>query len=367
MTHTFKSTLAAVAVIAISATAGAQTSHSDCSGCAAHSRPVGYPPISQLPTTYASDRSTGGTGGCCSDGACSLTSATATRSTPQRLEQLSLDMHRVLQSELQGHRDYRNLMRDAEDAVRAARRLNDAEAARVSTSVLLDESQRLLAPLRRINSAVRDDRRSEESYRAVQQVGRLLVSWNRDLEGGVPAGVGARSRSSQPSASIRIPSEMKGVALLPPSEQEAALRQRICPVTQEPLGSMGKPLRVSVAGRSVFVCCQGCVSALQRNPQKYLQNLAGSTSRPAIDSYYPPIPRGTVGTASIPEEMKGVRLLPASEQAVALRQRTCPVIGEPLGSMGKPIRVDVAGRSVYVCCQGCVNAVQRNPQKYIRG
>ena len=55
---------------------------------------------------------------------------------------------------------------------------------------------------------------------------------------------------------------MKGIAILPESEQEAALRQRICPVTGEPLGSMGKPIKVTVAGRSLFVCCQGCVNAI---------------------------------------------------------------------------------------------------------
>ena len=83
---------------------------------------------------------------------------------------------------------------------------------------------------------------------------------------------------------------------------------------------------------------------------------------------YPgPPPSSLSGSTAIriPEEMKGVALLPTSEQAAALRQRTCPVNGEPLGSMGKPIRVDVSGRSIYVCCAGCVNAVTRNQQKYL--
>ncbi len=80
-------------------------------------------------------------------------------------------------------------------------------------------------------------------------------------------------RPSTPSAgrSPAIPAGMEGIAELPPAEQVAALRQRTCPVTQEPLGSMGKPIRVTVAGQSIFVCCEGCVSAVQRNPQKYLQ------------------------------------------------------------------------------------------------
>ena len=46
-------------------------------------------------------------------------------------------------------------------------------------------------------------------------------------------------------------------------------------------------------------------------------------------------------------------------------QRTCPVTGEELGSMGDPIPVSVKGRTIFVCCQGCVNKVRRNPDKYI--
>ncbi len=87
------------------------------------------------------------------------------------------------------------------------------------------------------------------------------------------------SISSEGQAPI-IPAGMDGIAELPPAEQVAALRQKTCPVTQEPLGSMGKPIRVSVAGQTIFVCCEGCVSAVQRNPQKYLQGVL--RSNPAI-------------------------------------------------------------------------------------
>ena len=46
-------------------------------------------------------------------------------------------------------------------------------------------------------------------------------------------------------------------------------------------------------------------------------------------------------------------------------QTICPVTGEKLGSMGPPIPVNVKGRTVYVCCEGCVNALRRNPDKYL--
>ena len=70
--------------------------------------------------------------------------------------------------------------------------------------------------------------------------------------------------------------------------------------------------------------------------------------------------------STIPEDMKGIALLSPSDQATALAQDTCPVTKQKLGSMGKPIRVSVAGRSLWVCCAGCINAVQSNPEKYLR-
>ncbi len=73
---------------------------------------------------------------------------------------------------------------------------------------------------------------------------------------------------------------MEGIAQLPLAEQRAALKQRTCPVTKEPLGSMGKPIRVSVAGQSLFVCCEGCVGALKENPAKYLT--AAAPTRPLL-------------------------------------------------------------------------------------
>lgn len=47
-------------------------------------------------------------------------------------------------------------------------------------------------------------------------------------------------------------------------------------------------------------------------------------------------------------------------------QQTCPVTGEPLGSMGPPILVGLGAKSVQVCCQGCVAAVKKNPDKYLK-
>ena len=47
-------------------------------------------------------------------------------------------------------------------------------------------------------------------------------------------------------------------------------KQKLCPVTDEPLGSMGAPVKLIVEGRPVFICCKGCERELRGDPKKYL-------------------------------------------------------------------------------------------------
>lgn len=51
---------------------------------------------------------------------------------------------------------------------------------------------------------------------------------------------------------------------------------QFCPVTGAKLGSMGKPVSVSVAGQRVYVCCAGCVEKLRQNPDTYLQSFGAN-------------------------------------------------------------------------------------------
>ncbi len=57
--------------------------------------------------------------------------------------------------------------------------------------------------------------------------------------------------------------------------------------------------------------------------------------------------------------------LSAEDRAAAEKQKTCPVGGEPLGSMGAPFKVAVEGRDVFLCCEGCKEALLENPEKYL--
>jgi hypothetical protein len=57
------------------------------------------------------------------------------------------------------------------------------------------------------------------------------------------------------------------------ADRVAAKKQRICPVTGAPLGSMGEPYKLEVKKRTVFLCCEGCAGSILQDPDKYLKKL----------------------------------------------------------------------------------------------
>ncbi len=80
---------------------------------------------------------------------------------------------------------------------------------------------------------------------------------------------------AQPANSVNeTDSEVRDeLAKLPPADRSLAEKQKTCPVTDAPLGSMGVPVKVTVKGRTVFLCCDGCREKLNKNADKYLAKL----------------------------------------------------------------------------------------------
>ena len=70
----------------------------------------------------------------------------------------------------------------------------------------------------------------------------------------------------------------EALAKLSPEDRELAHRQRICPVADYALGSMGTPKKVDVNGTPVFICCDGCRESLLSEPEMYLAKLAAADS-----------------------------------------------------------------------------------------
>jgi YHS domain-containing protein len=44
---------------------------------------------------------------------------------------------------------------------------------------------------------------------------------------------------------------------------------------------------------------------------------------------------------------------------------TCPVSGEKLGEMGKPVVTNYNGQEIKFCCKDCVKDFNKEPQKYL--
>lgn len=80
---------------------------------------------------------------------------------------------------------------------------------------------------------------------------------------------------------------------------------------------------------------------------------------------------GTPPAATSPDTVQmspadsGKPKLSAEDQALADKQKNCPVGGEALGSMGTPVKVMVGDRAVFLCCEGCREAIEKDPAKYL--
>ncbi|MBA4192601.1 MAG: hypothetical protein C0467_31925 [Planctomycetaceae bacterium] len=58
---------------------------------------------------------------------------------------------------------------------------------------------------------------------------------------------------------------------LSPADRALVEAQEWCVVsTEERLGSMGPPVKLEVKGRSVFICCKGCKSKAEADPEQTL-------------------------------------------------------------------------------------------------
>jgi len=116
-----------------------------------------------------------------------------------------------------------------------------------------------------------------------------------------------------------------------------AEEQKICPVTDAELGTMGPPIEVEVGGRLIWTCCDACPPKVQAEPAIYLAKLASLLGPVAAEP-----------VSGTPEQ-----------------QKTCPVTGATLRSMGEPVLVEVEGRKVWTCCAGCPPKLKAEPAKYL--
>lgn len=76
-----------------------------------------------------------------------------------------------------------------------------------------------------------------------------------------------------------------------------------------------------------------------------------------------PVPAAAVEDKEAAEIRKALAQLPEADRKLAEEQKMCPVGKSPLGSMGVPIKVDVGGKPVFICCEGCRTALLADYEK----
>ena len=163
------------------------------------------------------------------------------------------------------------------------------------------------------------------------------------------------------------------MAKLPPDDRTAAGAQKWCPVLGGRLGSMGVPVKVALGGgRSVFVCCKGCVKEAAADPAKSLRRVEELKTKGTGAPLDPPPPTTTSPEAPkvSPEEIAEIRAelqkLPPGDRVAAEVQRLCPVQGEWIGSMPNPKKLMIRGQAVFICCKGCENAATADPDQTLK-
>ena len=85
----------------------------------------------------------------------------------------------------------------------------------------------------------------------------------------------SKADTSKPTgaASKLTADDLAAIKELPKDEQDVALAQAICPVSSHNLGSMGKPLKVTAAGRTFYLCCDECQKDVKSDPKAVIAKL----------------------------------------------------------------------------------------------
>jgi Cu(I)/Ag(I) efflux system membrane fusion protein len=113
--------------------------------------------------------------------------------------------------------------------------------------------------------------------------GAFLIDAETSLNPSIAAGYFGASRGSdaRPEDVVKSPVskdlnarvDRQALLRLSAADQTLVAKQKICPVTGRPLGSMGTPTQVVLEQKTVFLCCSGCEPELKRNPAKYLAKI----------------------------------------------------------------------------------------------
>jgi hypothetical protein len=131
------------------------------------------------------------------------------------------------------------------------------------------------------------------------------------------------------------------LAQLDPDDRTLAEEQKFCAVeTENRLGSMGKPIKLTIEDETVFLCCKGCEKAARKDAKKTLARVEELRVQVALDHLDP------------------------ADRKLAEQQRYCAVSEESrLGSMDVPVKIMIKDQPVFLCCKGCEKAAKKDADK----
>ena len=155
----------------------------------------------------------------------------------------------------------------------------------------------------------------------------------------------------------------------------------ICPVT---FTKADPKIQWQVNGKKYLFCCAPCVDEFVRmakeepesllEPEEFIQKPKGRQSdvedadKAEAASQSRDLTSGRSSTTSAtgshqndPDIAEALAELNSGDRRLADAQKFCAVLTDsPLGSMGTPVKVDVNGEPVFLCCDGCKAKALRN-------
>ncbi len=160
----------------------------------------------------------------------------------------------------------------------------------------------------------------------------------------------------------------------------------ICPVT---FTKANPKIEWIVGGKKYLFCCPPCVDEFVRmakeepadvlEPEDYVQkekgsegegengrqkkDSASSSSNSASLAGSPSPPLADSQQQLDPEVAEALAGLSADDRKISDAQKFCAVMTDSLlGSMGTPIKIDVKGQPVFLCCKGCRTKAMNDPE-----
>lgn len=117
-----------------------------------------------------------------------------------------------------------------------------------------------------------------------------------------------------------------------------------CPVSGDVFTVSSDSPKVEQEGKTYYMCCDGCVDKFKADPDKFLSA-----------AHHPDAPAPLDPATALPND--GTRVVGDVTR--------CPVSGKTFAVSDKSPKVELEGKTYYMCCKGCVDKFKAEPEKYL--